>query len=100
VDPSDILEDISVSPEKRMQFLSQTATALGHAIAGAGRAGPAGISTIQILTEQLVQIVKRISWIEKTADPDWKPFDPTSAEGKAWLKNKKASTKEACNGQP
>ncbi len=96
----DILDESSVAPDKRMQVLAQAASALDHAVNGIGRMGPSDLAMIQAPLDQLIQITKRLSWIEKTSDPDWKPFDPNSPENKAWLRNKKDSTKKSTKEAP
>lgn len=72
------IDDQFMSAKDRIDSLSRNAVALGQAINGVGRLGPAAFSIVNSLSEQLMMISKRISWIEKTADTDWTPA-PTGA---------------------
>lgn len=66
---------------ERMDALSCTALALGRALQGIG-SNPTMIASSLELCAQLTNVVKRLTWLEKANDPNYEPFDPTSAKAK------------------
>ncbi len=62
-----------ISPTRRLAALAQIIQGLGQAIDGMSRLGPDGAVKTKELSDQLVMLTKRASWIEKMGDEDWVP---------------------------
>ncbi len=85
---TDILEDDGLEP--RLNALKDAAKALGMAIRGVGP-NPALVANSKELCDELLMVCKRISWVEKTADPTWKPYEERDKTGKTPWKPTKSS---------
>jgi hypothetical protein len=66
----------------RLKALSDTAIGLGRAIQGLGASNTTYLLIVKELSDQLLLIAKRVSWLEKSTDPNWEPYDPEKVDGK------------------
>jgi hypothetical protein len=68
---------------QRLIALAKGVDGLGHAIAGVGnlrKAGAAMEQEVKDLISQQLWMAKRLSWVERQADPDWKPWKDRDLE--------------------
>lgn len=75
---------------QRLLILSRTVAALGETVKGLTPIGPTSLVLAKEVVDQIILITKRITWIEKSSDPDYKPLDPESPKGKLYLKRQSA----------
>jgi len=64
-----------IPAQQRLVALTRTARILSDTIRGLS-IGEGNAEAAQPLIDQLVAVTKRITWIEKSNDPDYKPLDP------------------------
>lgn len=61
-----------VSPARRLASLSSLVEGLGHAIQGMASLGPAGLPKMIELSDELLRVSKRATWVERMGDETWK----------------------------
>lgn len=79
--------NVEIASEIRLRSLIAMSRILSDTIRGCGMFGEPGVEMAKPIIAQLESITKRITWIEKTGDPSYTPFDAEAK--KKFLHSKK-----------